>query len=198
MNKLFLATKNKDKIKEMTNILGFLNLELLTPYDLGFNNFEPVEDGKTLKENAIKKAVEWFKMVKMPVIADDTGLFVRALNEYPGVYSARFAGENASYEENRNLLLLKLKGISDRKAYFETVICFFDGSKKILVNGKLYGKITEKGRGQNGFGYDPIFMPDIYNKTLSEITPSQKNAISHRAIALLKLREKLKEYYSCK
>lgn len=186
-----LATQNKDKIKEIKEILSDLFLKIYSLDD--FANFPSiVEDGKTFEENAIKKAKTILKFSGKPSLADDSGLEVEKLGGLPGVYSSRFAGEKVSYLENNKKLLNLLKGVPfpERKACFRCVIALALSDEKIFVSeGKLEGYILEEMRGENGFGYDPLFYLPTLGKTLAEISPSEKNKISHRALALRKMKE---------
>jgi XTP/dITP diphosphohydrolase len=162
--------------------------------DLGYRDFDVVEDGSTLQENALKKAEELHKLTKGIVIADDTGLFVDALNGEPGVYSARYAGEDATYAENNILLLSKLKDVPKEKrtAHFKTVIAvILEDRSKLLAEGICRGHIALQERGTRGFGYDPLFVVEGTDKTFSEMTEEEKNKISHRANALINLKDKL-------
>lgn len=157
--------------------------------DLGIK--EDIEEtGNTIEENALIKARFLKEKVDGIVIADDTGLFVEHLNGQPGVYSARFAGENATYEDNNKKLLKLLEGVpyEKRKAYFKTVIAVVEREKETLLEGKLEGHILDHPRGKNGFGYDPVFYVDNLEKSLAELTMEEKNKISHRADALMKLK----------
>lgn len=196
IRRVVLSSGNKHKISEIKNILKDMPFEVVSKDDLGYKEFEVEEDGETLEENAFKKAKELHKLVKEIVIADDTGLFVDALNGEPGVYSARYAGEAASYDDNNKLLLSKLKDVplEKRTAYFKTVIAiiFKDGSK-MTAEGTVYGKIDFQERGQNGFGYDPLFIVEDTGKTFAEMNDEDKNKISHRARALMNLKEKLED-----
>lgn len=196
IRKIVLSSGNKHKINEIKNILKDMPFEVISKDDIGFSEFDVEEDGKTLEENAFKKAEGLHKLVKEIVIADDTGLFVDALNGDPGVYSARYAGESVSYEKNNALLLKNLKNVpmEKRTAHFKTVIAvvFEDGSK-MDAEGILYGKIALEERGSNGFGYDPLFVVENTGKTFAEMAEEEKNKISHRARALMNLKEKLEE-----
>jgi len=195
-SKIILSSGNKHKINEITDILKNMPFDVVSKDELGYKDFDVVEDGSTLEENAFKKAEELHMLVKGIVIADDTGLFVDALNGEPGVYSARYAGESVSYKDNNNLLLKNLKNVpmEKRTAKFKTVIAvvFEDGSK-IMAEGTCSGKIAFEERGENGFGYDPLFIVDGVDKTFAEMTEEEKNKISHRAKALLNLKKKLEE-----
>lgn len=193
---LVLATKNIDKIKEIKKVLGKLPLRILTFQD--FSSFpSPQESGFTLKENALLKARAVADVTGKLSLADDTGLEVEALNGAPGVHSSRFAGEDASYAENNKKLLSVLKQTPEGKrgATFRCVIALAspDKGKKITVEGVCPGEITLWPRGKGGFGYDPIFRPRGFDKTFAEIPLSEKNRISHRAKALVKIREVFEE-----
>lgn len=195
-NKIILSSGNKHKINEITDILKNMPFDVVSKDDLGYKDFDVVEDGSTLEENAFKKAEELHKKVKGIVIADDTGLFVDALNGEPGVYSARYSGESVSYKDNNNLLLKNLKNVpmEKRTAKFKTVIAVvFEDGKRIMAEGTCSGKIAFEERGENGFGYDPLFIVDGVDKTFAEMTEEEKNKISHRAKALLNLKKKLEE-----
>ena len=191
--KIVLATKNKDKIREIKKILSDLPVEIKTMADFeGIPDVE--EDGATLEENAIKKATEFHKFTGLPAIADDTGLEVDALNGAPGVYSSRFAGEEASYEDNRKKLLRELENVPEAKrgAQFRCVVAFADGSRRMTTEGIVRGKILQEERGDSGFGYDPVFWVPEFEKTFAEIDLEKKNAISHRGIAFRKMKAELK------
>ncbi len=190
---IILATRNKDKIKEIKNILRGLSINLLT-LDKFPTAPQVEEDGKTLEENAIKKALEISQFTKKIALADDSGLEVEALNGKPGIYSARFAGEEATYEDNNKKLLHLLKEIPSkkRKAQFKCVIAIV---KPVYITNKLEeeihlaegicsGFITRECRGKKGFGYDPVFFVPEYGKTFAEMNIEEKNKISHRAKAL--------------
>lgn len=193
---LVLSSGNKHKIKEIKNILNDMPFDVVSKNDMGFEDFDVVEDGDTLEENALKKAVELKRHINDIVIADDTGLYVDALDGDPGVYSARYAGEPVSDTANNKLLLKNLKDISleKRTAEFKTVIAVvLENGESFMAEGICKGKIAFEPRGENGFGYDPLFIVDGTNKTFSEMTDEEKNNISHRANALLNLKEKLEE-----
>tara|TARA_B100001250_G_scaffold101620_1_gene85501 strand:- start:1003 stop:1605 length:603 start_codon:yes stop_codon:yes gene_type:complete len=193
-HKIVLATHNLDKQAEMNNVLSELGLDLLT-----LNQFPEIgeiqETGTTLLENSFIKARTVFKMTGLPSLADDTGLEVDALNGAPGVFSSRYAGENVSYEENVNKILDDLKDVPPEKrgARFKTVISFVTSSTELSTDGHLRGVITTEQKGLNGFGYDPVFLVNDIGRTLAEISPSIKNEISHRAIALKKMKEIIKQ-----
>ncbi|MDO4593849.1 MAG: RdgB/HAM1 family non-canonical purine NTP pyrophosphatase [Tissierellia bacterium] len=194
--KIVLATSNKGKVEEIKNYFKQLDIDFLTPEDLNIENFEVVEDGNTLEENAFKKAKALYEIAKIPTMADDTGLFVKALNYKPGVKSHRYASEDGDDELNRKKLLKNMEKAEDRNAFFKTCICFIDedGNKKIIL-GKVNGKILKSPKGENGFGYDPLFMPDGYQQSFSEMSLNLKNKISHRAHALNNFKEFLRENY---
>lgn len=194
IRKIILSSGNKHKIEEIKFILQDMPFEVLSKDDLGYKDFDVVEDGNTLEENAFKKAEELHKLVNGIVLADDTGLFVDALNGEPGVYSARYAGEPVSDKNNRFMLLENLKDIpiEKRTAYFKTVIAVvFEDGKKMTAEGRVNGKIAFEERGQNGFGYDSLFIVSDTGKTFAEMSEEEKNTISHRARALINLKEKL-------
>lgn len=188
-----LATNNKHKLQEMIAILDGCFDKLLSLGDLNID-IEIEETGKTLKENALIKARTVMQMTGMPALADDTGLMVDALDGAPGVYSARYAGEEHDDKANRNLLLENLKDAPDRSAHFSTVIaiCYPDGSY-LTAEGRVDGVITFEEIGDGGFGYDSIFLSNELNKTFAEASAEEKNAVSHRGRALRAMLEKLKE-----
>jgi XTP/dITP diphosphohydrolase len=168
---------------------------------IGLDQFPEIksieETGITLIENALIKARTVQKITGLPSLADDTGLEVDALNGAPGVYSARFAGENATYEDNVNKMLIALKGIpfDKRRARFRTVLAFVDSNSELSEDGVIEGRIINNARGEDGFGYDPIFQPENYDITFAEMTSEEKNSISHRARALEKMEQILKPYF---
>lgn len=191
MRELLIATNNKDKVKEIKHILEGLDIEV---YSLSDRNIEieVEEDRDTLEGNALKKAKEVYEQAGIPCSADDTGLFVDALNGEPGVYSSRYAGENVTYADNRYKLLFNMSevGHGERAAEFRTVVCYYYGDNEYkFFNGVCRGTITTEEKGENGFGYDAIFMPDGYEKTFAELGLNEKNKISHRAKAFMKFRE---------
>ena len=196
IRQIILSSGNKHKISEIRNILKNMPFKVVSKDDLGYEDFDVEEDGETLEANAFKKAEELHKLVKGIVIADDTGLFVDALNGAPGVYSARYAGEHVSYKENNNLLLKNLASvpIEKRTAYFKTVIAvIFEDGKKLTAEGSVKGKIAFEEKGENGFGYDPLFIVENTGKTFAEMTAEEKNKLSHRARALMSLKEMLED-----
>ena len=189
--KLLIASGNKDKIKEIKELLSDLPLQLLTKDD--FSDFpDVIEDKDTIEGNAKKKATEIAKKYNLLSLADDTGFFVKALNGKPGVYAARYAGEHCSYQDNRNKILKEMKGIDEREAYFETVAVLADREKIIAVtSGRVYGEISREEKGIKGFGYDSIFIVKNVGKTYAEMSEKEKNKISHRALALQKMKIEL-------
>jgi XTP/dITP diphosphohydrolase len=192
MKKLLVASNNAHKIDEIKKILSDIpNLKIVSLKEE--NIFIDVEEtGTTLEENALLKAKEIHAVSGLPVISDDTGLFVAELNNEPGVYSARYSGENATYGDNCNKLIAKLteKGLIESPAYFKAVICYIDdkGNEK-KFEGIINGKVTAEMRGEKGFGYDPLFVPDGMNKTFAELSDEEKNKISHRGLAVQKFAE---------
>lgn len=196
MHKLILSTSNPDKKKELKAILEELDMEIWSKDELGYGDFDVIEDADTLAGNATKKAKAlWAKTGRM-VIGDDTGLFVAALDGAPGVYAARYAGEHATYEDNVTKLLQALEGLpmERRKAKFETVIALVDERGVLhLAKGEVRGHILPERKGEKGFGYDPIFQPEGYDKSFAQLGQEEKNAISHRRRALEALKIILKE-----
>jgi XTP/dITP diphosphohydrolase len=193
MRKLLIGTHNAGKTREIVAYLAGTPFEVISLKALP--NITPVDEtGATLEENAILKARSYAALSGWLTLADDTGLEVAALNGAPGVYSARFAGENCTYDNNR-LLISKLNGVPEAKraARFRTVMALFDpdNQKTELAEGFLDGLITETMRGQNGFGYDPVFFIPALNRTLAELSIDEKNALSHRAQALQKAKSLL-------
>ena len=197
--KLILATHNLHKQKEMNSILSPLGILIV-----GLDEFSHIGDieetGTTLLENAYIKARTVYKLTGLPSIADDTGLEVDSLDGAPGVYSARYAGKNPTYQENCDKLLLKLKGYPKEKrvATFKTVIAFVDGEREHHAEGVVKGVIVDKYRGVDGFGYDPIFQPESQSQTYAEMDTEEKNRISHRFKALDKIKEFLVPYFTRK
>ena len=189
---LVLATHNPDKQAEMNAVLSNLGLDVI-----GLDQYPEIDDipenGTTLLENALIKARAVHLKTGFPALADDTGLEVDALHGAPGVYSARFAGENATYQDNVKKLLSVMAGVSrqNRTARFRTVVALIDSDTELWTEGIIEGLITRDQRGVGGFGYDPIFEAADTGKTFSEMSTSQKNEISHRARALQKMRKKL-------
>lgn len=192
---LIVATRNKDKCKELQALLQDLGVRIRTIGDFP-GAPDVVEDGTTCEANAIKKAQSAARFTGLPAIADDTGLEVAALDGRPGVYAARYAGESATYEDNWRKLLRELNGVpvSRRQARFVTAaaIAYPDGRVQVAL-GTLDGMITEQPRGTGGFGYDPVFLVPEKEKTLAEMTPEEKNQVSHRGRAFQRAKELLQE-----
>lgn len=191
--RVILASNNKNKLHEMKEILKPLGCEIISQAEAGIN-IEVDETGTTFEENSLLKAKAIYELCNEAVIADDSGLEVDFLNKAPGVYSHRFAGENATDKDRCNKVLYALKDvpIEKRTARFVCVIQFINSNGKInTIRGECEGVIGTEIRGDNGFGYDPVFM--VGDKSFAEISPEEKNKISHRAIALLKLTEILSE-----
>ncbi len=184
--RLVIASANPDKVKDLIELLGDRYEVLPRPADAP----QTIEDADSLEGNAIKKASEIANFTGADAIADDTGLFVDALDGRPGVYSARYAGENATYEENVAKLLGELDGVEDRRAEFRTVVALIrpDGTG-VTGEGSVLGRIIERGRGSNGFGYDPVFEPDESDGlTFAEMSSEDKHELSHRGRAMNSLR----------
>jgi len=196
LEKLLIATSNKHKIDEISKILTDVGISVLSINDFS-NHPQVIEDRDTLAGNARKKAVEFAEYFDLPALADDTGLEVDALNGAPGVFSARYAGENAGYDENVNKLLQELKAVPPnlRTARFRTVMALAIGRQVFTVEGLCEGIITRNRRGDKGFGYDPVFFVPELNKTFAEMTLEEKNRTSHRGRALEKLRTLLIEKF---
>lgn len=189
--RLLIATNNKHKVNEIKKILNNDNFKLFTLSDLNID-IDVDEDKDTLEGNALKKAKEIYEIAKIPTIADDTGLFVNSLDGNPGVFSSRYAGEKATYDDNCNKLLESMKNIPDgkRNAYFKTVVCFYESENTYhFFDGICDGQITTQKYGDKGFGYDPLFIPDGFEKTYAEMTDDEKNLISHRGKAFKKAGE---------
>ena len=189
MKKLVVASGNKGKIKEIKAILGD-RYEVVSMKDEGCN-LDVEETGSTFLENALIKAKAVYRMTGLPVISDDSGLEVYALDGAPGVYSARFAGDEHDDEKNNEKLLNLMKGKDNRDAAFVCCAVFYDGSRAVSAEGRAEGKILEKKDGDNGFGYDPLFYSYDLNKSFGCASFEEKNSVSHRARAFNALAEKL-------
>ncbi len=182
MTQLIFATHNQHKTDELHSILN--NVKILSLRDIGFYDDIP-ETGETLYANALLKVRAVYRTTGKACLADDTGLAVKNLGGDPGVFSARYAGENASADENIDKLLSNLEGVEDREAKFTTVMAFMNDQGQFrLFEGSVKGTIITERRGANGFGYDPVFVPEGYTKTFAEMMAQEKNSISHRARAL--------------
>jgi XTP/dITP diphosphohydrolase len=184
MNKICFVTGNKNKLREVQSLLS--NYKIVSLNDLNFLEDIP-ETENTIQGNAELKARFINNKFNIDCFSDDTGLFIDSLDGNPGVKSARYAGDNCNSDENIDLVLKNLKNISNRNASFRTVICLIKNNNTYLFEGVVNGKITEERVGNDGFGYDPIFIPEGYHKSFSELTIDEKNAISHRGIAVNKL-----------
>jgi len=188
---LIFASHNENKVNEIRGLIG-PNYTIKSLSTIGFKN-EIAENGATLTENALIKARTIYANTKKNCFADDTGLLVEALNNEPGVYSARYAGLQKNAHDNMDLLLNNLKEINHKKANFTTIIALILNGKEYIFEGSLFGQITTTKKGTNGFGYDPIFMPNGYDITLAEMNLLEKNSISHRGIAFQKMTDFLRE-----
>lgn len=188
MNKIVFATNNVNKLREAKEILAPLGIEVISQREAGAD-CDPEENGVTFADNALIKAKAVHDIVRCPVVADDSGLCIDALDGRPGVFSARYAPN----EEKCAKILSEMKDVPDEKrtAYFECAIAYIDSNGYFTVSGKCMGKIGYEERGTNGFGYDPIFM--YGEKTLAEMSADEKNKISHRGNALRELFNKLKK-----
>ncbi len=195
MRSVVLATRNPGKASEIRSLLAGLPIEIRSLSDFP-GMPEVVEDGGTLEANAVKKAAETFERLKEPAIADDSGLEVYALEMRPGVRSARYAGEHVTYADNNKKLLRELSGVplQERGARFRCVAAFAAEGILRTVEGVCNGRIATGERGGGGFGYDPLFIPEGYDKTFGELSDRIKNLISHRALAFGRLRDILREY----
>jgi XTP/dITP diphosphohydrolase len=194
--KIVLATRNKNKVEEIREILKmylddeiFSQIELLSSADFQIPEIE--EDGETYEENALKKAREVYKFTGLPSLADDSGIEVEILGGRPGVFSARYAGEGATDEENNKKLLKELENvpIEKRKAKFKCVIAYVDSVEERIFYGETSGKVIFEPLGDGGFGYDPLFLPDGFDLTYAQLPGEVKNRISHRSKALQKFAE---------
>ena len=182
--KIVFATNNLNKLKEIQQMLP-TSIELFSLKDIGFEGEIP-EDYETLEENAFQKAQYIFDRYKISCFADDTGSEVDSLNGAPGVYSARYAGEDCIAENNMRKLLFDMAGKANRSAAFKTVVAFVTDSEKIAFEGVAAGEILIEKQGDEGFGYDPIFKPEGYDITYAEMSSIEKNKISHRGKAVRK------------
>jgi XTP/dITP diphosphohydrolase len=193
---IILATRNPGKVKEISAIMKGLPLIITGVAEIpGLP--EVVENGKTLEENAYKKAREIYLRTGLPTLSDDTGLEVYYLNMEPGVISARYAGEHVTYEQNNSKLLSALEGVpfSERRARFRCVAAFITDSIEKITVGMCHGHIAAEPRGTNGFGYDPLFVPDGYRQSFGELSDEIKNSMSHRAKAFQLMKEFLSTHF---
>ncbi|WP_295811077.1 RdgB/HAM1 family non-canonical purine NTP pyrophosphatase [uncultured Apibacter sp.] len=189
---ILLATQNEHKKAEIIEILPE-NLQLKTFNDFNFEG-EIEETGTTFHENAFIKAKFGYDLTNIPCFADDSGLVIEALDGEPGIYSSRYAG-TGSFNDNISKVLKKMENCSNRNAYFISVICWVNDQEVKYFEGKIFGTISSEISGSQGFGYDPIFIPNGYIKSFAEFSPKEKNIISHRAIALKKFTALLKNNY---
>ncbi|MBR6473324.1 MAG: RdgB/HAM1 family non-canonical purine NTP pyrophosphatase [Firmicutes bacterium] len=194
---IVLSTHNKGKLAEFEGIASRLGFKIITRDEAGIpHEFDVVEDGTTFEENSYKKAYEVMKMCGLPTMADDSGLMVDALDGQPGVYSSRFGGVEGDSKRNYTKLLGMMEGLplEERKAHFTTVITLiYPGGETIVAKGECHGHIATEPKGEKGFGYDPVFIPDGYTETFGIMGPEVKNLISHRARALEELERILEE-----
>lgn len=192
IDKLIIATANKHKLIEIEAIFKETKISAM-PKEIP----EILEDGKTFIHNSLIKAKAVYNFTKIPSLADDSGLCINSLGGNPGIYSARYGGENLSYKEKMQIILDELKDKKDRSAYFITsAVCVLNEKYYIVSEGKVEGKIIESPRGFEGFGYDPIFMPNGFDITFAEMPLDKKNSISHRFIAMSKMKEILSCIYN--
>ena len=189
--KLIIASNNKHKIYEIKKILGEKFDTILSLREAGIDH-ETVEDGNTFMENAVKKAREIAQISATPTLADDSGICCDALDGAPGVFSARFAGTHGDDENNNRHLLELLEDKADKRAHYTCAMALaYPDGELITAEGYMYGSIIKEGRGEHGFGYDPLFVPVGESRTVAELTDEEKNAISHRGRALSLLLDKL-------
>ena len=187
MRQLLFFSNNKNKIIEIKKIFNKFNLELLSLNDIKISE-EPEESGQTFEENAKIKSDYGFNKTGIPCFADDSGICIESLNWKPGIHSKRFLNNFKSNEACFESIIKSTKMKNKQNAYFKTSICLtVKYNQNVIFNGKIYGKISERAKGRFGFGYDPIFIPKNYNKTLAELSTKEKNEISHRSIAVTKL-----------
>lgn len=187
MRTIVISTSNQDKLKELKAIISS-DYQVLSKAGLGFGDLEIEETGTSLRENALLKVRGLAQAMKEKgmdpssywIVADDTGLFVDGLDGAPGIYSARYAGPHASYQDNVDKLLAEMEGVEDRKAQFRTDLAVLHAGEEEVFEGVLPGEILQASRGQGGFGYDPVFYLPDQGKSLAEMGPEEKNRISHR------------------
>lgn len=190
------ATQNKGKIREIEAITSEFGMTIIPRDEADIPNIEIVEDGETFEENSYKKAYEIMKLCGKPTIADDSGIMIDYLDGAPGVYSARFAGEQCDDDANNAKMLRLLEGVPYEKRtakYVAVITLIYPDGETLVARGEIHGHIMLEAEGGNGFGYDPYFQPDGYEHTFGVIAPEIKNKISHRANALIKLRQLLLE-----
>lgn len=194
MRTILLASNNRGKLLELRPMLEPLGFEVLSLRDLGIEH-DVVEDADSFEGNAAKKAIELARTAQMLALADDSGLEVDALDGAPGVLSARFSGENATDQTNNTLLLERLRDAADRRARFRCVLVLASPAGEVLhtTAGVVEGRISREPRGTNGFGYDPLFVPEGFEQTMAELDPATKATISHRGKAFAAMRDRLGE-----
>ncbi len=195
-NIVVAASRNRHKIEEIDAITKKFGMHIISRDEAGVPDIEITEDGQTFEDNSLKKAREIMKLCGQITIADDSGLMVDCLDGAPGVYSARFAGEDGNDEKNNQKLLMLLEGVPEEKrtAEFVSVITMvYPDGNIITARGECRGRIITEPAGDNGFGYDPLFVPDGYDRTFAQLTAEEKNSVSHRAEALEKLKKLLGE-----
>ena len=190
MKRIVLASGNPDKLTELRYLLKDLEIEVISVCDL-LPGWSIEETGATLEENAYLKARDVAERTQLPAIGDDTGLFVDVLGGAPGIYAARFAGSDCSYKDNINKLLQTMLCEENRRASFRTSAVFVSSEMEFSVAGEVTGVIIKEPDGEEGFGYDPVFLPDGIDHTFARCTPEEKHRISHRARAMLKLSKML-------
>jgi XTP/dITP diphosphohydrolase len=196
--KIIFATQNKGKAAEVKAIFAGSQIEIISLYDLG-SKIDVEETGSTFRENAFLKAKTIYEIYKEPVVADDSGLEIEQLDGRPGVYSARYAGEPCTFEDNNLKVISELQDFPEpHRAKFISFAAYYDGKNKLETVGELPGRMIKEQRGTNGFGYDPIFIPDGFDLTISEMDFNTKNKISHRAKSFEKLRDDLTDRFFLK
>lgn len=192
--KIVLASKNAHKLAELRAILSQQGVEVVLESDAGVD-VDVEETGSTFEENALLKARAVMEATGLPAIADDSGLCVDALNGAPGVYSARYGGPGLDDAGRYKLLLENMRGMLDRRCRFVSCICCcFPGGDTLTARGECHGTLAYAPKGEDGFGYDPVFFVPGLKKTFAQLAPEEKNAISHRGVALEQFAEKLREY----
>ncbi|MPN22796.1 dITP/XTP pyrophosphatase [bioreactor metagenome] len=195
METIIFATKNKGKIKEINAILADMNVEVVSMEDAGIT-FDVVEDGTSFEENEMKKAVQIMEIGNKITLSDDSGLEIDYMDKAPGIYSARFMGEETPYPQRFQAIFEKLENVPEEKRTARFVSCIaaaFPDGRRLVSYDKVEGIIGWEAKGENGFGYDPIFFVPEKGKYMAELSPEEKNAISHRGKALRKMKEMLKK-----
>ncbi|MFP4496820.1 MAG: RdgB/HAM1 family non-canonical purine NTP pyrophosphatase [Vulcanimicrobiota bacterium] len=198
--KILLATNNEHKVKEISEIMGPLKKLLVTTSELG-EMPDPVEDGSSYRQNAVKKAMHYYHLTGLPTLADDSGIEIEAFDNEPGIYSSRYLGEDLTYEERNKKVLEKMKNVPEEKrsACFRCCcVLVLDENNIRTTYGVLEGRISTEPRGENGFGYDPIFYLPDRNLNLAELSQKEKNKISHRAQAFRKMAKEMKKLFKPK